>query len=304
MHAAAISPRGGVAPKTTRLRGQSIIEYVLVAAIIGLVVVFAGPQVSGAIRNQFSQVTNTVDSGTDGDNFMSAEEKAYREAMKSVVNKDAKDWTLDEQKAAAIDIAKNGTSSVVYAKAKAAMDARTKFTVKLTNGKALEYKIIGINHDDLADGSGKAGLTFLTEWNDSIKGRLNPTDTNDGGWEKSELRANMNSGEIWNLMPADIQSKVATVSKESNNDSAALTKTTDKLFLPSYAEETGKPNDYGCNEGSQYDVCDIPCRVRTVSSRSYYRGKLMTTGISMNSVMLTHECAASKVTKLQVAFCF
>ena len=60
-------------------------------------VIFAGPQVSGAIRNQFNQVTNTVDSGTDGDSFMSAEEKAYREAMKTVASKDAKDWTRDEQ---------------------------------------------------------------------------------------------------------------------------------------------------------------------------------------------------------------
>ncbi len=72
--------RGGVAPKTTRLRGQSIIEYVLIIAVIGLVIVFAGPCVADAIRNQFSQVTNTVDSGTDGDSFMSAEEKAYRAA--------------------------------------------------------------------------------------------------------------------------------------------------------------------------------------------------------------------------------
>ncbi|RHL25380.1 hypothetical protein, partial [Collinsella sp. AF38-3AC] len=89
-------------------------------AVIGLVVVFAGPGVAGAIRNQFNQVTNTVDSGTDGDNFMSAEEKAYQEAMKTVVNKDAKDWTLDEQKAAATDIAAKGEASPAYAKAKAA----------------------------------------------------------------------------------------------------------------------------------------------------------------------------------------
>ena len=55
---------GGVAPETTRLRGQSIIEYVLIIAIIGLVIVFAGPGVAGAIRNQFNQVTNTVNSGS------------------------------------------------------------------------------------------------------------------------------------------------------------------------------------------------------------------------------------------------
>lgn len=216
MHAAAISPRGGVSPRGTLLRGQSIIEYVLIIAVIGLVIVFAGPGVAGAIRNQFNQVTNTVDSGTDGGNFMSAEEKAYQEAMKTVVNKDAKDWTLDEQKAVAGDIAKNGTSSVVYAKAKAAMDAGTTWSIKLTNGKTLEYKIIDINHDDLADGSGKAGLTFLTT-STGIISRMNSTATNAGGWEKSELRQKMNSGEIWNLMPSDLQCKVKTVKKLSNN---------------------------------------------------------------------------------------
>lgn len=199
MHAAAQNLRGG-SPRSTRLRGQSIIEYVLIAAIIGLVVIFAGPQVSGAIRNQFSQVANTVDSGTDGDSFMSAEEKAYREAMKNVAQKDAKDWTLDEQKAAATDIAKNDTSSVVYAKAKAAMDAGTTWSVKLTNGQTLQYRIIGINHDDLVESSGKAGLTFLTT-STGIKSRMNAEYTNVGGWEDSELRAKTNSGEIWKLMP-------------------------------------------------------------------------------------------------------
>lgn len=31
------------------------------------------------------------------------------------------------------------------------MDAWTKFSMKLTDGQTLEYRIIGINHDDLAD---------------------------------------------------------------------------------------------------------------------------------------------------------
>lgn len=66
MHAAAINLRGGVSPRSTRLRGQSTIEYALVLAVIGLVFVFAGPQVSGAIRNQFSLVGNTVNNGTNG----------------------------------------------------------------------------------------------------------------------------------------------------------------------------------------------------------------------------------------------
>lgn len=209
-------------------------------------------------------MTNTVDSGTEGDNFLSAEEKAYREAMKTITAKEAKDWTLDEQKAAATDIAKNGTSSVIYAKAKAAMDAGTKFSTKLTNGKTLEYKIIGINHDDLADGSGKAGLTFWATNNAVGSFQMNATSTTAGGWEKSELRQKMNSGEIWNLMPSDFQSKVKSVRKLTNNVSgtdknALVTATTDKLFLLSYSEIV--PTSYwassypwSSSEGTQYEA--------------------------------------------------
>lgn len=57
---------GGVSPRGTLLRGQSIIEHVLVIAVIGLVIVFAGPGVAGAIRNQFNLVGNTVNSGMTG----------------------------------------------------------------------------------------------------------------------------------------------------------------------------------------------------------------------------------------------
>ena len=253
MHAAAFSPRGGVSPRSARLRGQSIIEYVLIIALIGLVIVFAGPGVAGAIRNQFNQVTNTVDSGTDGGNFMSAEEKAYQEAMKTVVNKDAKDWTLDEQKAAATDIAKNGTSSVVYAKAKAAMEAGTKFSAKLTNGKTLEYRIVGINHDDLADGSGKAGMTF--EATNAVLGtqRMNATQTNAGGWEQSELRGRLNSGDLWSLLPSELQSKVKTVKKMTDNKGGGTagtpSATTDKVFLLSTTEIYGDLQ----SDGVQYE---------------------------------------------------
>ena len=244
---------GGVAPKTTLLRGQSIIEYVLIAAIIGLVVVFAGPQVSSAIRNQFNQVTNTVDSGTDGDSFMSAEEKAYREAMKTVAQKDAKDWTLDEQKAVADDIAKNGTSSVVYGKVKAAMDAGTTWSVKLTNGETMNYRIIGINHDDLADSSGKTGLTFEATNDVMDRPIYNTTDTNAGGWEKSELRGRLNSGDLWALLPSELQSKVKAVTKITDNkgggSAGVPSATTDNIFLLSSTEVMGDLD----GDGSQYE---------------------------------------------------
>lgn len=253
MHAAAINLRGGVSPRNTRLRGQSIIEYVLIVAVIGLVVIFAGPQVSGAIRNQFNQVTNTVNSGTEGDNFISAEEKAYREAMKTVAAKEAKDWTLSEQKAAADDIAKNGTSSVVYAKAKAAMDAGTTWSVKLTNGYSMTYRIIGVSHDDLADGSGKAALTFEATNGPVDTYRMNATDTNVGGWEKSEFRGRLNTGDLWTLLPSELQSKIKSVTKMTDNqgggEAGTPSATTDKVFLLSTTEVYGDLD----SDGTQYE---------------------------------------------------
>lgn len=234
---------GGVSPRGIRLRGQSIIEYVLIISIIRLVIVFAGPGVAGAIRNQFNLVGNTVNSGatggTEGGASGGGSAGTVSATVQAAIAKDAKDWTLDEQKAVAEDIAKNGTSSIAFARAKAAMDAGTKFSMKLTNGQTLEYRIIGIDHDDLADGLGKAELTFLTT-STGIISRMNAAGTNAGGWEKSELRAKMNSGEIWNLMSADFQSKVKTVRKLTNNgdgdENAAVTATTDGLFLLSYSE--------------------------------------------------------------------
>ena len=248
---------GGVSPRGTLLRGQSIIEYVLIAAVIGLVIVFAGPGVAGTIRNQFNQVTNTVDSGTSGDGFISAEEKAHQEAMKNIAAKMTRDWTLDELKEVATDISKNGTSSVVYAKAKDAMIGKTTWSIKLTNGETMTCRIIGINHDDLADGSGKAGLTFITT-SSNIKSRMNATKTTVGGWEKSELRQKMNSGEIWNLMSSELQSKVKAVKKSTDNYNQGKfgtpTTTIDKLFLPSVTDIFGSEiHGYKLSDGLQYE---------------------------------------------------
>lgn len=279
--------RGGVSPRGTLLRGQSIIEYVLIIAIIGLVIVFAGPGVAGAIRNQFNLVGNTVNSGTTGGVEGGGASGggsigADSATVQAAVAKDAKDWTLDEQKAVAEDIAAKGEASPAYAKAKAAMDAGTKFTMKLTNGKTLEYRIIGINHDDLADGGGKAGLTFLATTSIN-RCEFNPKST-DGGWEKSELRGRLNTGDLWNLMPSDFQSKVVPVTKLTNNErqfnkDVVISATTDKLFLLSYFEITGAPwNDetyksWISDEGTQYEA---------------FKGKVMN-GHSGNDCLIAKE---------------
>lgn len=288
MHAAAQNLRGGVSPRNTRLRGQSIIEYVLIIAIIGLVIVFAGPGVAGAIRNQFNLVGNAVNSGTtggtEGGTAGGGSTGADSATVQAAIAKDAKDWTLDEQKAVAEDIATKGEASPAYAKAKAAMDASIKFSMKLTDGQTLEYKIVGINHDDLADGSGKAGLTFLTT-STTIYSRMNATNTNAGGWEKSELRSRLNTGDLWSLLPSELQSKVKSVTKMTDNQgggkAGTSSATTDKVFLLSTTEVYGNLQ----SDGVRYE---------------YYKSKGVTTssysGASSSSYHWTRSVYPSRST--------
>lgn len=251
-------------------QGAGTVEYVivvLVAIVIGAGLLAFGNQVSGqvsktgiSISSWFSKANGT--GGTGGGNAGDGN-SGTDGRIDELKEKDPADWTLDDQKAVAEDIGKKGNSSELYAKAKDAMDAGTTWSITLTDGQTLTYRIIGINHNDLADGSGKAGLTFLTT-SFGIRSRMNATETNVGGWERSELRAKMNSGEIWNLMPSDFQSKVKSVRKLTNNvgnsdENAAVTATTDKLFLLSYSEIV--PTSYWVDEfpwtsseGTQYEA--------------------------------------------------
>lgn len=235
-------------------QGAGTVEYVivvLVAIVIGGGLLTFGNQVSGqvsktgdSISSWFSKANGT--GGTGGGNAGGGGGAADNR-IDELKEKDPADWTLDDQKAVAEDIGKKGNSSELYAKAKAAMDTGTTWSITLTDGKTMTYRIIGIDHDDLADGTGKAGLTFLTT-STGIQSRMNAVANNDGGWESSELRQKMNTGEIWNLMPAELQTKVKPVIKLTNNIGggsdnvhAAVTDTTDKLFLLSYSEIVETP---------------------------------------------------------------
>lgn len=198
-------------------------------------------------------ITWTVEPTAKDANQPGATEPGGGDIVQAAVAKDAKDWTLGEQKAVAEDIAAKGEASPAYAKAEAAMDAGTTWSVKLTNGKTLEYRIVGINHDDLADGSGKAGLTFEAINGAMGQQRMNATHTNAGGWEKSELRGRLNTGNLWSLLPSELQSKVKSVTKMTDNKSGGTagtpSATTDKVFLLSSTEVWGDLD----SDGTQYE---------------------------------------------------
>ena len=114
--------------------------------------------------------------------------------------------------------------------------------------------IIGKNHDDYADGSGKAPLTFqLHECYNTVYS-MNHADSNVGGWEKCKMR-NTYLPEIFAVMPPEVQVCIREVTKRTSagTDTSKVTNTADKLFLLSEIEVTGKRSKAeSSDEGTQY----------------------------------------------------
>ena len=176
--------------------------------------------------------------------------------------------------------------------------------MKLTDGRTVTYRIIGINHDDLADGSGKAGLTLQLS-QDLVDGRIDAR----GPWDISSLRSNLNNGELFNLFPTDYKQKLVSVIKWTNNDNgmsktASVSKTEDRVFIPSYRELFGDPvsslSDYSWLniEGERYAKAWNSCMMRTLDNS--WAGK----GLTHASQTKLEAAYSSVSNSVRPAFCF
>lgn len=122
------------------------------------------------------------------------------------------------------------------------------------NGVDYQIDIIGKNHDDYSDGSGKAPLTFqLHDCYGEIK-NMDSSNTNSGGWTSCTMRST-NLPAILALMPTEVQSGIREVNKltSAGNQSATINTTADKLFLLSEVEIFGRSPYSKSGEGAQYD---------------------------------------------------
>ena len=121
------------------------------------------------------------------------------------------------------------------------------------NGKNYRIDIIGKNHDDYADGSGKAPLTFqMHDCYDETK-QMNSSNTNSGGWTNCAMRST-HLPAILNLMPAEVKAAIREVQKKTSagNQSSSIQTTNDKLFLLSEIEIFGSTTYSFAGEGTQY----------------------------------------------------
>lgn len=185
-----------------------------------------------------------------------------------------KDYTAAELQVIADDLAANERESEYWAEFNLYLQQDQKWYFTLTDGTRMEFRIVGINHDNRSwaqEDKGdvkKAGITMQAVGLLPNKYKMNEAATNEGGWRDSALRANMNeaSGEI-NQLFGDLMPYVATVDKftknrddgtRTNDDLKKIpaTATADKLWVMSYAEivDTYDASYSGLEgEGFQYE---------------------------------------------------
>ena len=131
-------------------------------------------------------------------------------------------------------------------------------TITTTDNKEITMVILGFNHDDKADGSGKANVTFGMK---NLLADYYAMDSNDAtdGWENCDMRKTTMS-ELYNKLPDEVKAAITPVTKKtcrgytssSASFSSTLVTTTDSLFLFSEKEIYGTNNYSGAGEGTQY----------------------------------------------------
>lgn len=166
--------------------------------------------------------------------------------------------TLEESSWAEIDAAcTNGTASSKWAVGDEKTITLSAGSEYPTEAQTATLQILAFNHDDLADGSGKATITF------GMKNLLTQTATanmdtetagNSNSWTQSRMRTV--TLQMWtSRLPSDLQSIIKAVSKKTTAgaQSKSIITTTDKLFLFSKVEIDGNQTAGYVDEGTQYE---------------------------------------------------
>ena len=134
-----------------------------------------------------------------------------------------------------------------------------KKTIALSTGEEVTVVILGFEHDDLADGSGKAAISIGMENCLATTYAMNSSNTNVGGWESSIMRTET-MATLLSQLPSDLQSLIKSVSKKatvgggsSSTPATSVQTSTDKLFLLAEVEIDGTTTAGYADEGTQYE---------------------------------------------------
>ena len=123
------------------------------------------------------------------------------------------------------------------------------------NNKTYAIDIIGKNHDDYADGSGKAPLTFQMHTTYATQYKMNGAEDNSCGWKNCLVRTSNAFPALKKVMPAEVGAALKAVTKKTTagGASSAIDTTEDTLFLLSEIEVQGTRTYSYAGEGTQYE---------------------------------------------------
>ena len=123
------------------------------------------------------------------------------------------------------------------------------------NNTTYAIDIIGKNHDDYADGSGKAPLTFQMHTTYATQYKMNGAEYNNCGWVNCLVRTYNAFPKLKQVMPAEVVAALKAVTKKTTagGASSAIDTTEDTLFLLSEIEVQGTRTFSYAGEGTQYE---------------------------------------------------
>lgn len=244
-------------------RAIAAIAAVIVIAIVGVVTVGAMTRPAREPAPAPAQSQDQAEPKTDASDPTDAGNDATDEVT---VQSSVDDYSWDELSQLSAQIAAADTDSAAMEIAKrynlctssGKLDGTQTKKLQLSDGTKVTMRIVGFRQDERADGSGKAGITMISE--DAVATRYISTAGTASGWEGSELRTWMNKTLVDEL-PDEVSSKLVEVSKKTNGQaSTAVTGTSDKLWIPSFSEVVGKltsgmkRSDVYTPEGDQYQL--------------------------------------------------
>lgn len=122
------------------------------------------------------------------------------------------------------------------------------------DNKTYAIDIIGKNHDDYADGSGKAPLTFQMHTTYATQYKMNGAEYNNCGWKNCLVRISNAFPKLKQVMPAEVVAALKAVTKKTTagGASSSIDTTSDTLFLLSEIEVQGTRTHSYAGEGTQY----------------------------------------------------
>jgi hypothetical protein len=128
----------------------------------------------------------------------------------------------------------------------------------------INMQIAAFDADDLADGSGKAHITWIAKellpttkpYNSNQKTHNGVTNYTAGGWELSDIRNYLGST-VYNKIPVIVRDQIKEVNKIADNgyNDQTLSTVADKVWIPSL-EETGANSYKYCvtGQGTKYPI--------------------------------------------------